>query len=260
MVPIHTELSVARNAKVICDSVLKTCRGAKSVVLLGHSKGGVDVLSVIQRHPETIPFLHGIVTFQAPFSGTFLVEFVSRSKMALSALAGVIEKVWGGEQESFHDMSYAARNRVLSLVRTATGNKHREVSEGVAADAGFLEDAVYVDDDEAQQHLALFKQVPTVSFGSTAPFEVHKIRSAANAAGVASMAPAAQKIMQYTGFRCDGLVASSDARVPFCDLVALHDMMHTEPALYVPGTKYKPGHLTACALALLFEKVARENA
>lgn len=262
-VPIHTEGNIARNAKIIRDSVLKTCRGANSIVLIGHSKGGLDAIAVLDSFPETIPFLYGIVSFQAPFGGTFLVDFVSRSKLAVSALTGVIETLWRGDSNALHDMSYSARsssfgNVLESYTKPNTSSIISESGENSREPEGPSEAEWQEMIAKVVEKIEVYKKVPVVSFSSYACFDVSRIRSAANAAGVASMAPAAQKITQHTGFMCDGLVTSSDARIPYADSVLLEDMMHTEPALYVQGSRYPPGQLTATALALLFEKACKE--
>lgn len=139
--------------------------------------------------------------------------------------------MWRGERGSLLDMSYTARGKQLEVFTSPDG----------------LESTSRM----------WYRDIPIVALASCAPFELHSIRSAADIAGIASMSVVAQHITKKTGFMCDGLVVPADSMVPFSDIVYLHDMMHTEPALYVPGTKYPPGQLTACALTLLFEKVER---
>eukprot|EP00737_Agarophyton_chilense_P000901 gb/GEZJ01001001.1/.p1 GENE.gb/GEZJ01001001.1/~~gb/GEZJ01001001.1/.p1 ORF type:complete len:849 (-),score=107.19 gb/GEZJ01001001.1/:2961-5507(-) len=256
-IPIHTEGSVKRNAKIIKDSVLKTCRGAKSVVLIGHSKGGIDATAVLQVHPEVIPFIFGIITFQAPFGGTFLVDFVAQSKIVMSTIKGIIEGLWKGDKQAMQDMCYSSRLKALGFFSNPIEN-----TSHAAQDAGVGETLVSRVVDEISQPVStpdidVFRRIPIVSFGSFASFDLLSIRSAATAAGIASMSPAAKAILDHTGFLCDGLVILNDARIPFSDFVSLNDMMHTEPALYVPGTNYPPGKLTASALVMLFHKTRR---
>lgn len=240
-VPIHTESGVMSNAIAIRDAISKTCSRRNSIVLIGHSKGGVDILEAITRYPEIVPFVYGIISFQAPFSGCFAIDFLTRSKLAIKALSGAIETLWRGEKESFQDLSYSSRNKELNMLGLFENNICGETMT-------FRTGSAHV-----------FRDIPIIAVASCATFEVFNIRSPANAAGVASMAPIAQLITNQTGFRCDGLVIPADARIPFCDLVYLEDMMHTEPALYVPGTVYPPGEMTASVLILLFEKAERST-
>lgn len=268
-IPIHTEGSLARNSRIIRDCVVRTCRGARSVVLIGHSKGGVDALTVVERYPEVVPFLYGIVAFQAPFGGSVLVDYVSRSSLAKNAIEGLIENVWKGDGAAFTDIGYASRLRAMGLSdvengvnmneeegnETAEKQSDAEARERRESDekASSMDESFGSSADSAENSWRSLGKVPVVAFSSYASFDILDIRSAANAAGVASMAPAAQKITQMTGFANDGLVTPYDALVPEADVVVLDDMMHTEPALYVQGTRYHPGKLTAAALVLLFE-------
>ncbi len=163
--------------------------------------------------------------------GTYAIDYLTNNNIA-DAVGSAIETLWRGERQSLLDLSYAARAKSLEMFNSPTG------VEGTRA--------------------MVLRDVPIISVASCAPFELHSIRSAANAAGIASMSAIAAIITDNTGFRCDGLVVPADAMIPFCDLVYVDDMMHTEPALYVPGTEYPPGEMTAALLTLLFEKVERE--
>lgn len=279
-IPIHTEQSVSSNARVVRDYVMEKSSGSRSVVLISHSKGGCDVCGSIARYPELVDRLFGVVSFQAPFSGTYLVDFVSKSKMVVGGLSGAIRGLWGGERESFLDMGYTSRLQdVLFGGSSDDGassspeekSKAPPVSDRVpsaapadsAGEKGSKKETngrvEVLTDSHVASRLRVYASVPTVSFASSAPYSVHKVRSIANAAGFASMAPAARIFCTNTGFFNDGLVAPCDARIPYSDLVELTDMMHTEPSLFFSGTLYPPGPLTAAALSLLFEKGIEEQ-
>jgi hypothetical protein len=252
-VPIHTERSVASNALVIRDAVVAAAasRGARSVVCISHSKGGVDVCSAIARYPEIRGLLHGVVSFQAPFTGTWLVDYVIRIQLVKNTLLQVIKSVWGGEHDSFTDMGYPSRLKNI-LSRGAVDDTGGATSTSTSND-------LVLDDENIAKVLRVYKEVPIVSVTSCASYSVTKLRSLSNAAGFASMAPMSLKFTNCTGFLNDGLVAPVDARIPYSDVCYSTEMQHTEPALYVPGTKYHPGKMTAATLVLLFEKIAREK-
>lgn len=258
IVPIHTEGSPEKNANLLRDSIMKTCHGTKSVVLIGHSKGGMDAIAILHMFPNIVQYIYGIITFQAPFSGTFLVDFVARRNLAMNTISNAIKKLLKGDPAAFLDMGYEARLALFGLSDNVNNDTKKRQSDGeVPSSMESANDEVMSDDIRRTQYLDVLKTVPVVSFASSSPFDVMKIRSAADVAGVAAMAPAAQVITQHTGFACDGLVTPADARIPHADVVVLDNMLHTEPALYVKGTKYPPGQLTASALVLLFEKVMR---
>ena len=231
VVPINTESGLTANARVIAASIAKTATRRNSVVLIGHSKGGVDILETLTNHIEIIPFIYGVISFQAPFLGTYAIDYLTNNNLA-DAIGNALETLWHGQRQSLLDLSYAARAKSLQMFNSPNG------VEGTRA--------------------MVLRDVPIISVASCASFELHSIRSAANAAGIASMAAIATIITNNTGFSCDGLVVPADAMIPFCDLVYALDMMHTEPALYVPGTDYPPGEMTAALLILLFEKAERD--
>jgi hypothetical protein len=244
-VPIHTEKSVASNAKVIRDTVFATAKGPHSVVLISHSKGGADVCSAIAQYSELRELLHGAISFQAPFAGTWLVEYVSKIQLVKDTLLQVIKRAWGGEGDAFLDMTYEAR---LKNILTCGAADHDNNTSDLV-----------LDNENIAKVLRVYGEVPTVSVTSSAPYSLTKLRSLANAAGFASMAPMSLKFTNSTGFLNDGLVAPADARVPYSDVCYTTEMQHTEPALYVPGTKFHPGTLTGVGIVLLFEKIAREK-
>jgi triacylglycerol lipase len=255
-VKIHTEASVESNAIVIKDAVLEFAQGRpRSVVLVGHSKGGVDVCSAIARFHELGQYIFGVISFQAPFSGTFLVDFLKSKSLAQNVLTNTIQNLWGGDGNSVLDIGYDARfKEVVSLgtkeIRRAIGSA-REMEVG---DTGNI-----FDNTRVAECLRVYAKVPIIAFASCASFSVRSVRTVANAAGFASMAPMARIITRRTGFCCDGLVSPCDSRIPYADVVQLDDMMHTEPALYFNGSKYAPGFLTAASIVLLFEKIARQE-
>ncbi len=151
-------------------------------MLIGHSKGGVDILETVSRFPEIVPFVYGIITLQAPYSGSFVIDFLARSQLAVKAISGAIETLWRGEKESFQDMSYSARDKELNLFEETKDVEN--VDKNVSADTP----------EPPKESPSVFQEIPIVAVTSCAPFEVYNIRSAANAAGVASMAPIAQLI------------------------------------------------------------------
>lgn len=174
-----------------------------------------------------------MISFQAPFLGTYAIDALKRT-MLVDAIGSAIETLWHGQRESLLDMSYATRKASLYMFGNEDANDSVNGTNAMA-----------------------LKGIPIISVASHASFEIGKIRTAATAAGVASMSPIAAEITKNTGFFNDGLVVPADALIPFSDAIYLGDMMHTEPSLYVPGTKYPPGELTAAVLALLFDKAAR---
>lgn len=220
VIDIHTESSVRDNAETVYQAVVQRHRRVpeKKQILIGHSKGGVDIAAAMSLYPELKEYVAGVVTMQAPFWGTYMADWVRNQPGMSSTLRNVIERVWGGEDACVQDLGYNARS-------------------------AFVLASHYGED------------IPTVSVGSYADYSLGGIDSFSDATGIGLMKVGADIVEKETGCRCDGLVAQMDAILPGADAVLLDDMMHTEPALFVPGSKYPPGPLTETLLTLLAEKL-----
>jgi len=86
---INTTAGVAANAATLRDEVLRLSRGKRSVVLITHSKGGVDALAADAIYREIRPHLRARVLMQPPWGGTPLADMldgaVARSALRLAA-------------------------------------------------------------------------------------------------------------------------------------------------------------------------------
>ncbi len=71
--PIHTEGLVGPNSQAIRDLLMAKEDG--SVILFGHSKGGVDSLDCLIRYPETHRKIKKAIFMQSPLLGTPLADF-----------------------------------------------------------------------------------------------------------------------------------------------------------------------------------------
>lgn len=60
------------NAKPVRDAVLAS---EKPVVLIGHSKGGFDLLEALERFPELRPKVAKVVLLQTPYRGTSVADW-----------------------------------------------------------------------------------------------------------------------------------------------------------------------------------------
>jgi triacylglycerol lipase len=103
---MNSVASVKANAGYIknqVEEVFKTT--GKKVVLVGHSKGGVDASAALSLHAEIRPFVRAVVTIQAPLGG---------------AVAGSLAPLGPG----FWDLSHLARREFVK--------KHPYVADQVA--------------------------------------------------------------------------------------------------------------------------------
>ncbi len=100
---ISTTAGVEANAAVLRDEVLKLSRGKRSVVLITHSKGGVDALAADAIYREIRPHLRARVLMQPPWGGTPLADMFD-SPVSRTAL-----RLVGGSPALIHDLKGASR-------------------------------------------------------------------------------------------------------------------------------------------------------
>ncbi len=71
---IRSDQSSASNADQIA---LQIQAAQKPILIVAHSRGGVDVLECLIRHPHLRSKVYGLVFIQSPFFGTWLADFFS---------------------------------------------------------------------------------------------------------------------------------------------------------------------------------------
>jgi len=85
LVNIHTHDSMQTNGDAIAQAVFDS---PKPVILIGHSKGGLDTLDALMSHPEIWPKVKGFIALQSPFKGTPVAD-ASVLKTTLDAVASL---------------------------------------------------------------------------------------------------------------------------------------------------------------------------
>lgn len=112
--PIDTDASVAANAKVVRDTVLQAAKDGKQVVLLGHSKGGVDAAAAMSLYPELKDHVRGVIAMQAPYGGTPVAQDIETCEKLAPVANSLITSLFKGDPKSLADLSYDSRERFLS--------------------------------------------------------------------------------------------------------------------------------------------------
>ena len=95
-VTIETEAAPMVNARTIASRVEASDR---PVILIGHSKGGVDSLHALVKYPELAKKVAVFISVQSPFLGSPVADAVMASK-SLNNLAKHILKSLGGTKAS----------------------------------------------------------------------------------------------------------------------------------------------------------------
>jgi hypothetical protein len=80
---IGSDQSSASNADQIA---LHVQSAQKPVLILAHSRGGVDVLESLIRHPHLQSKVYGVIFIQSPFFGTWIADFFSGRSARSQAL------------------------------------------------------------------------------------------------------------------------------------------------------------------------------
>jgi pimeloyl-ACP methyl ester carboxylesterase len=80
-VHVHPHSSVGCNADLLLDNVLKAFNETKKpIILMGHSKGGVDASAMIAMYPQqTTDMVEGLITIQTPYLGSSLIPNINAS-------------------------------------------------------------------------------------------------------------------------------------------------------------------------------------
>lgn len=112
-VAIETEAGVEENARMVRDAILEAAKGGRQVVLLGHSKGGLDITAALSLYPELTPLVRAVATMQTPYGGTPLASDLNALGPLRWLVGNVLERL-GGSGDSMRDLTYAQRQKFLA--------------------------------------------------------------------------------------------------------------------------------------------------
>lgn len=212
---IHSEASVETNAWELKQYVEELYWGSgKRVMLLGHSKGGVDAAAALAMYwPDLKDKVAGLALVQSPYGGSpiasdilrqgQIADFETRRIMEL-----LICKVIKGDMRALEDLTYEKRREFLSKHTLPTDvpivSFHTEVSiaPGVMATMSHI----------AHAELPWFRLPCTNSNSEEAASQRTKVPVAVPVA--AAMAMCAMHLQLRYGEKSDGLVTRKDAEVP----------------------------------------------
>lgn len=114
-VDLDTDAGVATNAAAVRDAVLKAARETgKKVVLLGHSKGGVDATAALSLYPELKPHVKVMIAMQSPYGGTPIAQDIQGCPRLRDLTDNFVKRVWSGSADSMKDLTYDSRRAFLA--------------------------------------------------------------------------------------------------------------------------------------------------
>ncbi|XP_057498945.1 uncharacterized protein LOC130783376 isoform X2 [Actinidia eriantha] len=205
---IHSEASVEKNAREIKEYIEEIYWGSKKrVLLLGHSKGGVDAAAALSMYwADLKDKVAGLALAQSPYGGSPIASDILREGQlgdyvnARKLMEILICKVIKGDMQALEDLTYEKRKEFLRknhLPRELpVVSCHTEASISPAALATLSRVA----------HAEL-PMVTPLSAGPPAKLSVVVPLGAA-------MAACAQLLQVRYGEKSDGLVTCRDAEVP----------------------------------------------
>ncbi len=113
-VQIDSLAGVATNARVIRDAVLAATLEGKKVVLIGHSKGGLDCAAALAMHPEVAAKTHALITMQSPYAGSPVAQDIADDPLQKNVATLLLEKVIRGNRAMAEDLTYSKRQEFLA--------------------------------------------------------------------------------------------------------------------------------------------------
>jgi triacylglycerol esterase/lipase EstA (alpha/beta hydrolase family) len=114
MAKIDTDAGVRTNAAALKTQIEALERETgKKVVLLGHSKGGVDAGAALQLYPELHDKVQAFISMQAPFGGTPVASDLAENAKLDALMGRFIRQVFKGDPDALTDLSYRKRRELL---------------------------------------------------------------------------------------------------------------------------------------------------
>lgn len=202
---IHSEASVEKNAKEIKEYIEEIYWGSnKRVLLLGHSKGGVDAAAALSMYwPDLKDKVAGLALAQSPYGGSPIASDILREGQlgdyvnVRKLMEILICKVIKGDMQALEDLTYERRKEFLK--------KHPLPKElplvSYHTEAGITPTVL-----ATLSHVA-HAELPMLSMGQPAKLPVVIPLGAA-------MAACAQLLQIRYSEKSDGLVTCRDAEVP----------------------------------------------
>ncbi|CAA0820390.1 alpha/beta-Hydrolases superfamily protein [Striga hermonthica] len=203
---IHSEASVEKNAKEIKDYIEELYWGSKKrVLLLGHSKGGVDSAACLSMYWNDLKDkVAGLALTQSPYGGSPIASDILREGQLgdyvniRKLMEILICKVIKGDMQALEDLTYDRRKDFL--------RKHRLPKElplvSFHTEAGISPAVLATLSRVAHAELPTFSsEQPPTTLPVVIPLG-------------AAMAACAQLLQIRYGEKSDGLVTCRDAEVP----------------------------------------------
>ncbi len=107
--PVDTEGLVPDNVALLREALLDAEHFGRQVVLVGHSKGGVECTATLALHPELRRVVRAVVTLQAPYGGSSIAHDLATTPDMRRLIDFAFPLLFHGVSRSVEELSYTSR-------------------------------------------------------------------------------------------------------------------------------------------------------
>ncbi len=111
--PVDTEGLLVDNVEVLREALLDAEHFGRSVVLVGHSKGGVECTAVLARYPELRRVVRAVVALQAPYGGSALAHDLATTPEMRRLIDFAFPLLFHGVSRAVEELSYTKRREFI---------------------------------------------------------------------------------------------------------------------------------------------------
>lgn len=215
-VDIESEQSPEYNAVIISAAIKKS---AKPVLIMAHSKGGIDALEALLTEEDLKSKVKGFLAIQSPYLGSPVADWVI-GRTTLSWTAFYLLGKLGGTEASLKSLTLEERKKY-----------HWKNEEKI---------------------LKLTEVIPTISFSSWKDRE-------GSTWDWDTLLKWPRNCMRDNGLKSDGLVPTISARIPGSDIIMVPKVDHAVPVMHCIFLDFDRIRFTKTLLSLLLEKIDNER-
>ncbi len=110
---IDSLVGVETNAKVVREAILEAASTGKKVVIIGHSKGGLDAAAALAIYPELAAMTKALITMQSPYAGSPVAQDIADDPLQKVVANYLLQRI-GGNPDMARDLTYSQRQAFLA--------------------------------------------------------------------------------------------------------------------------------------------------
>jgi triacylglycerol lipase len=115
MMKVDTDVSILVNAGAIQQQVERIYRRKQqTVVILAHSKGGVDTLAALAMYPNLADQVHAVVAMQSPYGGSPIAADLQACPGTKMAVGAAMRVLFFGNPAAIADLTFDARRAFIT--------------------------------------------------------------------------------------------------------------------------------------------------